>query len=168
LQRIFDDNYRLIWRVVRRLGLGGDVVDDVVQQVFLVAAERLDDIEPGSERAFVFGTALRTVQSFKRKLGREVPTEGSELISCPLPRPDELADQKRARELLDTVLEMMPLDLRTVFVLFELEGMTSPEIAALMDIPLGTSASRLRRAREKFHELVEMLSNPTRETGGSQ
>jgi len=45
----------------------------------------------------------------------------------------------------------MPAELREVFVLFELEGLRSTEIAPLLGLPVGTVASRLRRAREAFH-----------------
>jgi hypothetical protein len=51
----------------------------------------------------------------------------------------------------------MPLDLRTVFVLFELEEMPTQEIATVLDLPTGTVASRLRRAREEFQKLVRRL-----------
>jgi RNA polymerase sigma-70 factor (ECF subfamily) len=167
LQKIFDENYRLIWRVVRRLGVGADAVDDVTQQVFLVAAERLDDILEGRERAFAFGTALRLVQTMRRRQAREIPLDPELQQASTLPRPDDLTDQKRARELLDRVLDQLPLDLRTVFILFELEGMTTPEIAELHEIPLGTAASRLRRARERFRELVEASMAPRRAVGGA-
>jgi RNA polymerase sigma-70 factor (ECF subfamily) len=63
------------------------------------------------------------------------------------------------------VLEQLPLDLRAVFVLFELEGMTSPEIAELSGVPLGTVASRLRRAREHFRELVAQSFTPKARRG---
>jgi len=66
-------------------------------------------------------------------------------------------DQRRARALLDRVLVGMPMDLRAVFVLFELEEMTMMEIATISDIPLGTVASRLRRARQTFQEAVRKL-----------
>jgi len=52
---------------------------------------------------------------------------------------------------------MMTLELRAVFVLFELEEMSTPEIADLLEIPTGTVASRLRRAREEFQKLVTRL-----------
>ena len=61
-----------------------------------------------------------------------------------------MADQKRARELLDTVLERLPTDLRTVFVLFEIEGLSQDEVALSLDVPKGTVASRLRRARQRL------------------
>jgi len=103
----------------------------------------------------VFGTALRLAQSVRRRSAREPASDGSDLNASSLPGPDELADQKRARELLDRVLDEIPLELRTVFILFELEGLTSPEIAQIVGVPLGTVASRLRRGREKFRAIVE-------------
>ena len=66
------------------------------------------------------------------------------------PSPEELVDRRRARELLDALLEEMPLELRVVFVLYEIEQLTSAEIAEVVGVPLGTVASRLRRAREDF------------------
>ena len=158
LERIFKQNYTLVWRLVRRLGLPPDAADDAAQQVFLVAAERLDDIAPESERAFVFGTALRVARTVGRKLGRELHGADGDQNASPLPRPDELADQKRARELLDAALDRMSPSLRTVFVLYEIEGFTMPEVAQLVGIPLGTAASRMRRARERFRRTVRVLT----------
>jgi RNA polymerase sigma-70 factor, ECF subfamily len=65
----------------------------------------------------------------------------------PDPGPDELVDRDRARAALDAILAAMPLELRAVFVLYELEQLTMAEIAALLELPPGTVASRLRRAR---------------------
>jgi RNA polymerase sigma-70 factor (ECF subfamily) len=158
LERIFNQNYRLVWRVVRQLGLSRDAADDAAQQVFLIAGERLEDIAPQSERAFVFGTALRVARTVNRKLARELCCARVDRNVSPLPHPDELADQKRARELLDKAIAHMPLEERTVFVLFELEGFTTLEVADVMEIPVGTAASRLRRAREKFHKQVRVLA----------
>jgi RNA polymerase sigma-70 factor, ECF subfamily len=155
LARMIQNDYRLIWRLLRRLGVPAHAVDDATQQVFLIAAERLDDIRAESERSFAFGTALRVAQSFRRRLQREPLGAEGDHNASPLPGPEELSDQRRARETLNRLLEDMPLKLRSVFILFELEGLTSPEIAELVSVPLGTVASRLRRARERFRELVD-------------
>jgi RNA polymerase sigma-70 factor (ECF subfamily) len=154
LARMVARDYRMIWRLLRRWGVREDAIDDATQQVFLVAAERLSDIAPASERSFVFGTALRVSRSLHRKHSREEPSADTDLSASSLPGPDELSEQRRARERLDRILEQLPFDLRTVFVLFELEGLSSPEIAELVGAPLGTVASRLRRARERFSVLV--------------
>ena len=68
----------------------------------------------------------------------------------PRPSAEALLDQKRLRMILDRVLDTLTDDLRVSFVLYELEGMSSPEIAELLRIPVGTVASRLRRGREAF------------------
>jgi RNA polymerase sigma-70 factor (ECF subfamily) len=162
MERIIEKDYRFIWRLLRRLSVASDSVDDAVQQVFLIVAERLDSIRLGSERSFAFGTALRIARTFRRRAAREPSSDVTELSASPLPGPDELSDQKRARELLNRVLDDMPFDLRTVFVLFELEGLTSPEIAELLGVPVGTVASRLRRGREHFRVRVSRLM----ESGG--
>jgi RNA polymerase sigma-70 factor (ECF subfamily) len=161
LESIIRNDYRLIWRLLRRLGVPADAVDDAAQEVFLIVAERLSDIRESSERSFAFGTAIRVAHSARRRLARAPMSAEGDTSESPLPGPDELSDQKRARELLNRVLDAMPLEMRTVFILFELEGLRSPEIAELVGVPLGTVASRLRRAREAFRELVQ------EHTGGS-
>jgi RNA polymerase sigma-70 factor, ECF subfamily len=156
LERMVAGDYRLIWRLLRRLGLPPAAADDGAQQVFLIAAERLADIQPGRERAFAYGTALRVAQTARRKLQRETPglDVHDRTLQARGPDPEQQLTQQRTRDLLDRTLARLPLELRAVFVLFELEGLTSPEIAALSELPLGTVASRIRRAREQFRELV--------------
>src|SRR5262249_19375343 len=72
---------------------------------------------------------------------------------------DDLADLRRARAMLDEILEEMPLELRVVFILSEIEQMTAANIAELESIPPGTVASRLRRAREIFRERLADIAD---------
>jgi RNA polymerase sigma-70 factor (ECF subfamily) len=157
LRAIVDENFDFIWRLLRRFGLSEDKADDAAQQVFIVAARKLGDIQSGSERSFLFGTALRVASDVRRSASarREIPHSdvGIELEGGA--RPDDLVEQRHARSTLDAILEAMDLDLRTVFVLFEIEELSTPEIAELLGIPHGTVASRLRRAREEFTLKVE-------------
>ena len=118
-------------------------------------------IREGSERAFVYSTAVRTAHGIRRKGTREIPSCLIEGDPSPVPGPDQLADQKRAREALDAIIASMDVDARTVFVLSELDGFTTPEIAELLDVPVGTAASRLRRARERFQLLVRQFYGET-------
>ena len=170
LARAIEADYRFIWRLLRRFGVPEHHAEDAAQQVFLIVAERLADIAPGRERAFAFGTALRHAQTLRRRLGRELPHDQQQLDERAGEQslPDELVEQKRARALLDRVLQQLPQESRTVFILFELEALSSPEIAALIEVPLGTVASRLRRAREQFRALIEETQRvePTRERDG--
>jgi RNA polymerase sigma-70 factor (ECF subfamily) len=154
LRLAFDANYVGVWRFLRRLGVAPDRADDAAQQVFLIALEALGRIVEGSERAFLYATAVRLAHGIRRKVQRELSTSALDSDPSPLPSPAQLTDQKRAREMLDAIIARMDDDHRAVFVLAELEDFTTPEIASLLQIPLGTAASRLRRARERFQQSV--------------
>jgi RNA polymerase sigma-70 factor (ECF subfamily) len=64
------------------------------------------------------------------------------------------------------VLGEIPIETRSVFVLFELEELTVPEIADMLELPIGTVASRLRRGRELFRAAATRLRARTSFQGG--
>ena len=154
--RMFEEHFDFVWRSLRRLGVAPGSVDDAAQEVFVVASRRLSTIEPGKERAYLFGTALRVASDARRSAHSRHAHEHDPEADPPSgqPAPDELVDRRRARELMDRIIRELPDDARPVFVLFELEGMTMAEIASYLDLPAGTVASRLRRARELFQAAV--------------
>lgn len=160
LRDLVEAHFDFIGRSLRRLGLSDADVDDGVQQVFVVASRNLEAILPGRERSYLFGVALRVASDARRARRRRgaVLDESSEAEGeSHVPSPEALVSERQARALLDQVLETMPLEPRTVFILFELEEMTMAEIAHLLELPPGTVASRLRRAREIFHEEAKRL-----------
>ena len=79
---------------------------------------------------------------------------------------EQLLERRQARDALDALLGEMPEELRVVFVLFELEELSTPQIAEICAIPVGTAASRLRRAREDFEDRVARLEARRRFSGG--
>jgi RNA polymerase sigma-70 factor, ECF subfamily len=170
LREIIDREYEFVWRSLRRLGVRESDADDSTQKVFMVASEKLNAIGLGSERAFLFQTALRVAAHARRSYRRErtVLGDGESEVDGEDPNPglDELLEQKRLREQVDLVLDAMPMQLRAVLVLYEVEQMTAPEIARLLGIALGTVASRLRRAREAFVTLAHGNANTSGLQGG--
>jgi RNA polymerase sigma-70 factor (ECF subfamily) len=160
LASMLKSHYREVWCLVRRLGVRPEAADDVALQVFQVAADKLALIEVGREKRFLAGTALRVAANARRAERARREEQASDRLGgaeSTLPLADALLDRKRMRELLDVVLDAMPADLRAAFVLFEMEGHSTPEMAELLGIPLGTAASRLRRAREVFERQVELI-----------
>ena len=144
-----------IWRLLRRLGIPEANVDDATQQVFCVAARRIDEIAPGSERSFLFGTAFRVASDDRRSARyREQPDGELDRHVSPGPDPEDLVEKNRRRRLLDEILASMPIELRAILVLFELEQMTKSEVSELLGIPEGTAMSRLRRARKEFQAIA--------------
>jgi RNA polymerase sigma-70 factor (ECF subfamily) len=152
LARLVQEQFAFVWRLLRRIGVPESDADDAAQQVFIAASRRIGDIRAGSERAFLFSTALHIGSRARRSRLRKREDLGVELGEHvdPAPPPEELVDRRRARELLDALLAEMPLELEVIFVLYEIEQLTTTEIAEVVGVPVGTVASRLRRAREDF------------------
>ena len=160
LPALFEQHYASVARLLRRFGVSSTQLDDAAQEVFWVASRRLLDIVPGKESTFLYGVALRVALNEARKK-RRAPVlfdidELPNLVDV-APSPEEQLDQRQCRDLLDAVLERLPMELRTVFVLFELEGLPVAQIAELEEIPIGTASSRLRRARQEFAAVVKRL-----------
>jgi len=165
LRRDVRDNYEFLWRSLRRLGVAHASVEDAVQQVLVVFARRIDDVHPGAERAFLFATATRVAADFRNKQRRSREDPASDRLDAhasPAPSAEQLIDQGRARELFDLVLAELPIDLRAVFILFELEQMTMATIAEILDLRPGTVASRLRRARAMFERTASRMQRDWR------
>jgi RNA polymerase sigma-70 factor (ECF subfamily) len=162
VRTMFQRHYAAVWRLLRRFGVPAAQLDDAAQEVFWVAARRFADIEPGREKAFLYGVALRVASNELRRAqaNAEVTLPLTELelvVGDVAPTPEESLEQRRALALLDRALGRLPLELRTVLVLFELEGLEVSKIAEIEGLPLGTASSRLRRAREEFAAIAKRL-----------
>ncbi|MEI9937129.1 MAG: sigma factor-like helix-turn-helix DNA-binding protein [Pseudomonadota bacterium] len=140
LRALLTAHFNFVWRGLRRLGLSPADADDGAQKVFVIASRKLSSIASGSERQFLFRAALRVAS--KRRRGPKHAGEES--------RSERLTELEQARLDLNDILAAMKLEPRAVFVLYELEEMTVPEIASLLDLGSDTVTSRLRVAREEF------------------
>jgi RNA polymerase sigma-70 factor, ECF subfamily len=152
--------YSSILRLLEHLGVGHSLLDDTAEEVFWIAARRFRSVSRGGEHAFLCGVTVHVVSDLLRRTRGNVPTLD------PLKLPERVAgepcaagqlDQHEAHVLLCTALRHLPLELRTVFVLFELEGLSIKEIAALEELPLGTTSLRLRQARKAFQVIAKHL-----------
>lgn len=153
LRALYTAHHDVVWRVLRRSGLGEAEADDAAQQVFLVALRRLGDLLDGKERAFLCSTAIVVARKLKQSRTREqvvdeVPERDSGV------RPDQQVEDRRNVRRLDALLGQLEEPLRSVYVLQEIEGLSKRETALALGIPEGTVATRLRRARAEFDELL--------------
>lgn len=151
LRALFAAHADLVWRLLRRHGLSEAQADDGLQEVFTVALGRLNEIEAGKERSFLCASAVivaRRVGQSKESLPGVLPdqpsTEGL----------DEQTDAARKRKLVFDLLSKLEEPLRQVLVLQDVEGLSKREAAEALGVPEGTVASRTRRAREVFRELL--------------
>ncbi|MDF2695559.1 MAG: polymerase sigma factor RpoE [Labilithrix sp.] len=170
LGELFRSHAQFIGRSLRRLGVPASDVEDAVQEVFVIVSRKMEMIAEGAERSFLYGTAMR-VASNARRVDRRAQTRRSDepvdetaVEIDPRPTAEEMIHQRQARATLDTVLETMSVEMRAVFTLFELEEMTTAEIASLLGVPVGTVSSRLWRAREHFDRQVRAMQAQQQET----
>lgn len=163
LRAIVDDHADFVARVLRNAGTPAADIDDDVQRAFIVVSRRLDEIHPGAEKSFLLRTALNLAAHARRTVARrrEVAADEAPESDDGQTSPERIAEQRRHRLLLDDVLSRMEENLRTVFVLYEFEEMSMAQIATALEIPPGTVASRLRRAREDFRARVRMIEGVT-------
>jgi RNA polymerase sigma-70 factor (ECF subfamily) len=161
-ESIYQQYFDFVWSSVRRLGVGNAAVDDVVQEVFIVIHSRLDTLEqPEALRSWIYGIVRRTVSSHHRAQ-RTKEASGAALAAEPetrrSPTPFDFADQNDQVRLLGHILAELDEPKREVFMMVELDELTVPEVAEILDIPLNTAYSRLRAARQAFEEAIERHS----------
>ncbi|MGE5783881.1 MAG: RNA polymerase sigma factor [Myxococcales bacterium] len=149
-------HFDFVWRVLRRLGVAPSEVDDAAQQVFWVAVRKIAPQPGATDEAFLMAVAVRVASEFRRRARNRRELPGADPLELPdsAQSPEEQLHLRRALAIADQILDTMPWELRVAFVLFEIEDKTTPEIAEILGVPLGTAASRLRRAREAFSRAV--------------
>jgi RNA polymerase sigma-70 factor (ECF subfamily) len=159
IEHLVSSHYRLVWRFAQRLGLQPADAEDATSNVMLIASKRIDDIQEHAERSFLISTTRFVVMKMRKASKRRPEFVERELSELPTDRTgvDEVTDQRRSLDQLDRVLLSLPEDLRTVFILFEIEGFSQSEIGITLGIPQGTVASRIRRAKVQFLKVATQL-----------
>lgn len=170
LRAVVREHGPFLARALRRLGVAESDVGDVCQEVFLVAFEKLDDFRGQSSlRTWLYGIAVNKAMHWRRSRARARVTAVAEL-------PDEAVDasqpieleRDRARALLAKAVDALDDDLRSVFVLFELEELPMSEVAVALDIPKRTAYARLEAARARILSSYERSTrDPIARAGGA-
>lgn len=153
-------HFARVWRTAHRFGCDRREAEEAAQQAFTILSARLERVAPGRELPFLVGVVAHLAANARRRRRNSHEILSDRVIaqtSDPRANPEELLVRRRARQQLEALLDRLPQPHREVFVLFELEEMPLQEIAAALAIPVGTAATRLRRARVLFHSEVARL-----------
>lgn len=164
-EQLYARHFDFVWAMVRHYGVHPDYVADAVQDVFVVVHSKLHTLNhPDSTRSWLHGIVRRVASGHRRKrhdnrMVFDVPLE--QLVdSDSVLTPAEQAEHNERMRRLAAILQSIEPSKRRVFVMCELEEFSCPEIAELLNLPLNTVYSRLRRAREAFERAL--ARNPDR------
>jgi RNA polymerase sigma factor (sigma-70 family) len=155
LGEVYRAHAATVWRWARRL-LGSDRdVEDILHEVFLVAQRRLPEFVPHARvTTWLYAITVRVVQHRRRKerwsRWWRGPDDRADDPPALGPTPLEALEQRRTSELVYRVLDSLRERDRTVLILFEMEGLTGPEIATVTGQSLPSVWVRLHRARGRF------------------
>ncbi|MCA9686700.1 MAG: sigma-70 family RNA polymerase sigma factor [Myxococcales bacterium] len=142
---------------LHRLGAMPAEIDDLVQEVFLVAHRRGGFVEDGRARptTWLAEIAIRVASVSRRSKRRSREQPDQDTVAEARSRevdPGMAAETNEALNRVQAALDSLDEDRRAIFILFELEGEPCSAIAEAFDIPIGTVYSRLHKARKQFKD----------------
>jgi len=169
LSAVYEAHFRYVWRCLRSLGVHDAHVDDALQDVFVVAARKLEAFDGGAAlRTWLYAIALRIARKYRERLRKEPASlEGAresepELVLAATAEGAALQSERLA--LAHDILGTLSDEQREVFVLARVEQMSAPEIADVVGVPLNTVYSRLRASRLAFEAEVLRRKAASRST----
>jgi RNA polymerase sigma-70 factor (ECF subfamily) len=175
LESVYRKHFKAVWRLLRRLGVAQAQLDDAAQDVFLVVQKKLSELSPDAAlQSWIFAIAVRVASEYRRRSfwRRAEPYDDSveperarQHQDAATSHPEQATEVREAVRLLHRLLAELDAKKREVFVLAELEQLSAPEIASVLDVNLNTVYSRLRGAKQQFDAalLRERAINQRRE-----
>lgn len=149
-----------LYNTALRLTRNPEDAEDLVQETYLKAFRAEETFEPGTNlKAWLFRILKNTFISSYRKSSLEPDTEDfadieggleSRLLTPSAPTPEQELVGQVLDEDVQRALDELAADYRMVVVLADLEGFAYKEIAAILEIPIGTVMSRLYRGRRQL------------------
>ncbi|NLJ18426.1 sigma-70 family RNA polymerase sigma factor [Globicatella sulfidifaciens] len=166
----FEDIYlatnRLVFFVVSKLIKDQSIVEDIVQDTYITAFEKIDTLTHDNIQGWLNVIARNKAKDYLKKkkpmhftdyLNEEVDVEFQIEDESLDFKPDHQFIEKERSELMDDVLHTLPDDQRLSVMMFYFEELTTKEIAEELSLSENTIKSRLRYAREAIKEKVEIL-----------
>jgi RNA polymerase sigma-70 factor (ECF subfamily) len=145
VEQVYRDHAAFVWRLLRGMGVREADVPDLTQEIFITVHRRLGETRIRSSlRAWLYGICIRTAANYRRRC------QHTREQLCPVPPEPPRGNPDRAGAKLDLLRALARLDeaRRAVFLLYEVEGLSMPEVADALDCPLTTAYSRLYSARK--------------------
>jgi RNA polymerase sigma factor (sigma-70 family) len=134
--------------------------EDLVQETYLKALHSFASFQPGTNfRAWIFrifrNTFLSSRSTLDRRMTVEIDSEDDvSVLPATSATPEFLLIERSRKKAVQNAIEQLPVSLREVILLCDVEDASYQEIADILSIPMGTVMSRLARARKAVRESV--------------
>lgn len=170
---LYDQQAKFVWLMLQRLGVRYRDLDDVCHDVFVIVHERLPAYtERANVRSWLFAICARVAANYRRRapvrlefsVGSFDDTDRATPSAPEASSPERLALREEELTKAQAILARMPLIQRTVFLMFEVEGIPCEEIATELGVAVGTIYSRLHAARKSFQREARRVAR----AGGRQ
>ena len=176
LVRRYDRN---VFRIAQHITQNHEDAEDVVQDAFLKAFQNLANFQEQSKFytwlvRIAVNEALMKLR--RRRTGRtvsldqEIETDEDTMpreVADWAPNPEQMYNQSELRDILQKTIQGLPAGFRTVFVLRDVEGLSTEETAEALDLSIPAVKSRLLRARLQLRDrLTKYFKNRDKRTTG--
>ncbi|MET0287858.1 MAG: RNA polymerase sigma factor [Polyangiales bacterium] len=155
---LFQRHAEFVARFLSRLGVAPGDLDDVVQEVFLVAHARGGYVPgPAKPTSYLGAIAARAASSYRRRRGSQLQRHAvlSEDLHGAQPDPVQILQSNESARALSHALAALDPELSSVLLLVDQEGASCLEVAASSGTPVGTVYWRLHKARKALRSALE-------------
>jgi RNA polymerase sigma-70 factor (ECF subfamily) len=171
---------RNVFRIAQHITQNREDAEDVVQDAFLKAYQALPNFQMQSKfYTWLVRIAVNEALMKLRKrrperfvsLDEDVKTEEDSMpreIADWSPNPEQLYDQGELKEILGKTINGLPPSFRTVFVLRDVEGLSTEETAEALELSIPAVKSRLLRARLQLRERLNKYFKSRRSGDGTK
>ncbi|MCS7225255.1 MAG: sigma-70 family RNA polymerase sigma factor [Armatimonadetes bacterium] len=172
-QKVFERFHRTVYSLAIHLVQNPDDADDITQEAFLRAWERIKQLtSPHAFRNWLLTITVNLARSLLRKRTSEPVVTAADLwesadweseqeeekiLEQPTPDIINEAEEREKIRLIHQAVAALPLFFREVVILHYFEGLDIGEVAQVLKIPVGTVKSRLARARQRLRDALADL-----------
>src|SRR5271167_398743 len=155
---------RNVFRIAQHITQNREDAEDVVQDAFLKAYENLEQFQ-GNSKFYTWLVRIAVNESLMKlrrrrsdrtvSLDEDIQTEEDTMpreVADWSPNPEQLYKQGELKDILRKTVQGLPASFRTVFVLRDVEGLSTEETAEALDLSIPAVKSRLLRARLQLRE----------------
>ncbi len=171
---------RNVFRIALHITQNREDAEDVVQDAFLKAYENLDQFQ-GQSKFYTWLVRIAVNEALMKlrrrrpermvSLDQEVQTEEDSMpreVADWSPNPEQLYNQSELRDILGKTIQGLPPSFRTVFVLRDVEGLSTEETAQALELSVPAVKSRLLRARLQLRERLNRYFKKRQAGDGKQ